>query len=139
VALGYHVRFQVPGAACLACNGLDLRELEDPASSELKRRIGYVRDGEAVGGELVPLTTRAAADAVDLCFRYVTGYAAPVPRHLYVDALRWETVDATGAYRPQPGCPLCGTEAEGLRGAGDALGEHQQIRPVPEGGLDGTL
>jgi molybdopterin/thiamine biosynthesis adenylyltransferase len=131
VALGYHVRLQVPGDICLACNGLDLTDLEDPSSSEMKRRAGYVIGGDLVLGELMPLTTRAAADAVDLFFRYVTGYARPVPRHLYYDALRLVTIDATTAYHPQPLCSLCGEDSATLAGAGDALSEDQQVLPAP--------
>jgi molybdopterin/thiamine biosynthesis adenylyltransferase len=133
-ALGYHVRLQVPGGPCLACNGMDLRELEDPASTRMKRRISYLNDGGVVPGELMSLTTRAAADAVEVFLRYVTGYAGPPPRHLYFDALRLRALDATAAYQPQPECTLCGEDPDNLRGSGDALSEHQQI-PAACGGV----
>ena len=131
-ALGYHVRLQVPGAACLACNGLDLRELEDPTSSEMKRRIGYFNDDQLIAGELMPLTSRAAADAVDLLFRYVSGYTKPVPRHLYFDALRFQTIDATAAYSTNPNCTLCGDGKAALSAAGDTLSSNQQVISPPE-------
>jgi molybdopterin/thiamine biosynthesis adenylyltransferase len=132
VALGHHVRLQVPGGICLACNGLDLTGLEDPSSSEMKQRIGYVAGGDLLQGELMPLTTRAAADAVDLFIRYATGYARFVPRHLYYDALRLATVDATTAFQTQPLCSLCG-EKSTLVGAGDTVSEDQQVLPAPGG------
>jgi hypothetical protein len=118
---------------------MDLREVEDPASTRLKRRIGYLNDGGVVPGELMSLTTRAAADAVEVFFRYVTGYAGPPPRHLYFDALRLRALDATAAYRPQPECTLCGEGPDNLRGSGDALAEHHQILAVPEGALDAAV
>jgi len=43
--------------------------LEDPATTEEKKRRGYIEDGAEVAGELAPLTTRAAADAVDVFLR----------------------------------------------------------------------
>ena len=129
VALGYHVRLQVPGEACLACNGLDLSELEDPESLEMKRRAGYVADGDLIAGELMPLTTRAAADAVDLFFRYVSGYAGAVPRHLYFDALRLQTLDVTDAYSSNRACTLCGSTDAGIQSAGDLLAIDQQVLP----------
>ena len=138
VALGYHVRLQVPGAACLACNGLDLRDLEDPSSSEMKRRVGYVTGGDLIAGELMPLTTRAAADAVDIFFRYVTGYA-PTIRHLYFDALCFQSLDLSDAYESRGDCTLCGSTELSIAGTGDRLGTDQQLLPVPDavkGGAD---
>ena len=44
-ALGYHIRLQVPGGVCLACNGMDLRYLEDPTTTAMKREIGYIENG----------------------------------------------------------------------------------------------
>jgi hypothetical protein len=35
-ALGYQVRLQISGGPCLPCNGPDLRELEDPATTTYK-------------------------------------------------------------------------------------------------------
>jgi molybdopterin/thiamine biosynthesis adenylyltransferase len=107
-ALGYHVRLQTPGGPCLPCNGLDVSRLEDPASSEAKRRQGYIEDGNEVAGELAPLTTRAAADAVDIFLRYCTGYAGTPPLHLYYDGLRFKALDLTDSYSPRPRCPACG-------------------------------
>lgn len=133
-ALGYHVRLQVPGQACLACNGLDLTQLEDPASSDMKRRAGYVDDGDLVAGELMSLTTRAAADAVDLFFRYTTGYAGIVPRHLYFDALSFQTLDVTDAYTPSAACTLCGSTDAVIGGAGDHLAPDQRVLPPTIGG-----
>lgn len=130
-ALGYHVRLQVPAAPCLACNGLDTRELEDPASTETKKQAGYVIGGDPVAGELMPLTTRAAADAVDLFIRYITGYAAHVPRHLYFDALNLRTIDASDAFRQQPLCTLCGDSSDSIVGAGDSLPLDQRLSPPP--------
>jgi molybdopterin/thiamine biosynthesis adenylyltransferase len=126
-ALGYHVRLQVPGAACLACNGLDLRGLEDPASTKSRLRTGYLGEAsDTVPGELMSLTTRAATDAVEVFVRYVTGYALPVPRHLYFDALSFRMIDATDAYRAQAGCSICG-EGSTLPACGDKLPEDQRI------------
>ena len=133
-ALGYHVRLQVPGFACLACNGLDLHDLEDPSTSDLKRRIGYLGDSEIIAGELMPLTTRAASDAVDIFFRYVAGYIQAVPRHLYFDALRLQVIDATEAYKPNPDCSICGKGRDELCGLGDASTTDQCLLPAPEGG-----
>jgi molybdopterin/thiamine biosynthesis adenylyltransferase len=133
VALGYHVRLQVPCEACLACNGLDLSQLEDPSTTEMKRRIGYLNDEGVVPGELMPLTTKAAADAVEIFFRYTTGYARSVPRNLYFDALHFRMLDATTAYEPQPDCTLCGSAAGNLKGAGDRLSDDQRILTSPGG------
>jgi molybdopterin/thiamine biosynthesis adenylyltransferase len=128
VALGYHVRLQIPGQACLACNGLDLTQLEDPESAAMKRRAGYIEGRDLVAGELMPLTTRAAADAVDLFFRYVTGYTGSnVPRHLYFDALRLQALDLTDAYEPNPACTLCGSGETRISGMGDTLAADQQL------------
>jgi molybdopterin/thiamine biosynthesis adenylyltransferase len=131
-ALGYHVRLQYPGGPCLACNGMNLRGLEDPSSTEMKHRLGYLEDGGAVPGELVSLTTRAACDAVEVFFRYITGYVVPLPRHLYYDALLFRSLDATEAYRSDPDCSLCGT-MNSLQAAGDQLPADQQILPSPGG------
>jgi molybdopterin/thiamine biosynthesis adenylyltransferase len=134
LALGYHVRLQVPGSACLACNGMDLRDLEDESSTEFKRQAGYVAGGEPVNGELMPLTTRAAADAVDLFFRYVTGYLPYVPRHLYADVANLRLIDATAGFRPQPGCTLCGDNDDSIAGTGDLGGPDAGLNQPPEGG-----
>jgi hypothetical protein len=107
-ALGYHVRLQVPGGACLCCNGLDVTKLEDPSTSEAKKQYEYIEDGSDIPGELAPLTTRAAADAVDVFLRYCTGYAGTPPLHLYNDSLHLKTLDLTDSYSAQPGCPACG-------------------------------
>lgn len=130
-ALGYHVRLQVPGGPCLVCNGLDLRALEDPETTAEKKRIGYLEDGTLVAGELMPLTTRAAADAVDVFFRVFTGYAGPAPGHLYFDALAFREVDATPGYASDPACPLCGTSEGSLYGSGDGEGPGAGILPSP--------
>ena len=106
-ALGYHVRLQVPAAPCLACNGLDVSRLEDPATTEEKKRQGYIEDGAEIAGELAPLTTRAAADAVDVFLRYCTGYGGTPPLHLYNDSLHLKTLDLSDSYSSQPGCPSC--------------------------------
>lgn len=129
-ALGYHVRFQTPGGLCLACNGLDLGRLEDPSTSEMKRRIGYIEGEGEIQGELMPLTTRAAADAVDLFFRYFSGYAgSAVPSHLYFDALHWRMINVDGGYESHPDCTLCGDASGELRGTGDVLPEALRIAP----------
>lgn len=138
VGLGYHVRLQIPGQPCLACNGLDLTQLEDPSSSAMKRRIGYVTDGDLVAGELMPLTTRAAADAVDLFFRYMTGYA-PTVRHLYFDALRFQALDLSDAHDSRRDCTLCGSTQLRIAGAGDRLGSDQQLLPAPDAALMGHV
>ena len=107
-SLGYHVRLQVPGGPCLACNGLDVSHLEDPDTTAEKRRAGYIENGGEVAGELACLTTRAAADAVDVFLRYYTGYAGPPPLHIYGDVLHLKTIDLSNAYSPRAGCPTCG-------------------------------
>jgi molybdopterin/thiamine biosynthesis adenylyltransferase len=107
-SLGYHVRLQIPGGPCLACNGLDTSRLEDPETTRAKRILGYIEDGEEVAGELGCLTTRAAADAVDVLMRYWTGYAGPPLLHLYVDALRFKSLDLSHFYASRPECPICG-------------------------------
>ena len=107
-ALGYHVRLQVPGGPCLPCNGLDVGNLEDPSTTEARKRFGYVENGDQVAGELASLTTRAAADAVDIFQRYCTGYAGTPPLHLYSDSLRLRTLDLSDSYSPRPNCPICG-------------------------------
>lgn len=132
-ALGYHVRLQVPGCTCLRCNGLDLTQLEDPASSDMKRRAAYVDGDDVVVGELMALTTRAAADAVDIFFRYTTGYAGAVPRHLYFDALALRSIDLTGSYMPDVACTLCGSTEIAISGAGDQLAPGQQVLSPPTG------
>jgi molybdopterin/thiamine biosynthesis adenylyltransferase len=131
--LAYHVRLQVPGGPCLACNGMDVRALEDPESSASKRRAGYISGDTTVDGELITLTTRAAADAVDLFFRYVTGYIGRVPRHLFVDVLRSRTLDATDRYSPDCACPLCGSTQDSIAGAGDRFTADESVLPAPEG------
>lgn len=127
VALGYHVRLQVPGANCLACNGLDLRGLEDQSSTDMKRHIGYLNEDELIAGELMPLTTRAAADAVDMFFRYMNGYTPLISRHLYFDALRFQTIDLTNTYTSHPDCTLCGDLEHSLIAMGDAFSHEHQI------------
>jgi hypothetical protein len=107
-ALGYHVRLQVPGGPCLACNGLDVSKLEEPGTTEAKKRQRYIEEGDEIAGELAPLTTRAAADAVDIFHRYCTGYCGTAPLHLYGDSLRLKTLDLTDSYSRQSGCPACG-------------------------------
>jgi hypothetical protein len=93
----------------------------------MKRRIGYLNDDRMVPGELVSLTTRAAADAVEVFFRYTTGYADPIPTHVYHDTLLFRTLDASIAYLPNPECPLCGKARDGLLAAGDETPADQQI------------
>lgn len=126
-ALGYHVRLQTPGGPCLACNGLDLSKLEDPSTTEEKKRIGYLEEGDEVAGELAGLTTRAAADAFDVFLRYCTRYAGKPPLHIYGDALHFKTLDLTGSYAAGRECPTCGPAVSGvLRTGGDRILE----RPV---------
>jgi len=129
-ALGYQVRLQAPGGPCLVCNGLDLSDLEDPSSTAEKRRIGYIAGGELVQGELKALTTRAAADAVDIFFRYVTGYTQPVPRYLYYDAIRLQSTDLSDRYSSRPDCPICGNQS--VAGWGDAPEEQLIEAPLEE-------
>ena len=112
-ALGYHVRLQVPGGPCLSCNGLDVTKLEDPSTTALKRRHGYIDGAEEAGGELAPLTTRAAADAVDVFLRYCTGYGGKAPLHLYADTLNWKLMDLSARYARRAGCPICGNGNQG--------------------------
>jgi molybdopterin/thiamine biosynthesis adenylyltransferase len=110
-ALGYHVRLQVPGGPCLACNGLDLSKLEDPSTTAAKKKAGYIEDTDEIPGELACLTTRAAADAVDVFLRYWTGYAGRAPVHLYGDSLRLKTLDLSVNYSSRIDCPVCGSSA----------------------------
>lgn len=126
-ALGYHVRLQVPAGPCLACNGLDLARLEDPTSTETKKRAGYVDGDNTIRGELVTLTTRAAADAVETFVRYMTGYAGNAPGHLYFDALGSKAMDLSGGYQSDPGCSLCGEGEHCVRGIGDLPAEEHRI------------
>jgi molybdopterin/thiamine biosynthesis adenylyltransferase len=130
-AMGYHVRLQVPGGVCLPCNGLDLSSLEDPASTSMKRRVGYFDDAILTPGELMSLTTRAASDGVELFLRYVTGYVVPIPRHLYCDALRLQSVDVTSSYAPRPGCPLCGDGDGSVVARGEKQEDDAQILQPP--------
>jgi hypothetical protein len=123
-ALGYHIRFQLPGKVCLACNGMDLRDLEDPSTTAMKKQIGYIENGDLIQGELIPLTTRAASDAVDLFFRYVTGYASVVS-HLYFDALKWCMIDLTSVYNSHSHCPICGEFS--VFALGDFVSEDLEI------------
>jgi molybdopterin/thiamine biosynthesis adenylyltransferase len=110
-ALAYHVRLQIPGGPCLVCNGLDTRHLEDPETTREKRSLGYVENAGELAGELGCLTTRAAADAVDVLLRYWTGYAGSPPLHLYVDALRFKTLDLSPAFASREDCQLCGASS----------------------------
>jgi len=119
VALGYQVRLQAPGGPCLVCNGLDTRQLEDPETTGMKRRMGYIEGGEDVAGELAVLTTRAAADAVDIVLRYVTGYVPGVPRHVHGEMLGFRTIDAGDAYPKRTGCSLCGRGQDSIQGTGE--------------------
>jgi hypothetical protein len=107
-ALGYHIRLQVSGGPCLPCNGLDVSRLEDPSTTEAKKQQGYIEDGNEIAGELAPLTTRAAADAVDVFLRYCARYGGSSPLHLYYDALCMKTLDLSNTYLPRPDCPTCG-------------------------------
>ena len=111
IALGYHVRLQIPGGPCLACNGLDTSRLEDPETTREKRSLGYIEDGVEVVGELGCLTTRAASDAVDVMIRYWTRYAGPPPSHLYVDALRLKSLDLSHSFTSRTECPICGASS----------------------------
>jgi molybdopterin/thiamine biosynthesis adenylyltransferase len=112
-ALGHHVRLQVPGGPCVSCNGLDLTRLEDPGTTAMKRRFGYLEGAEEMGGELAPLTTRAAADSVDMFLRYCTGYGGGAPLHLYCDAMNWKLIDLSDRYAPRADCPICGHPDQG--------------------------
>lgn len=132
-ALGYHIRLQVPGKVCLACNGMDLRDLEDPSTTTMKKEIGYIENGDLIQGELIPLTTRAASDAVDLFFRYITGYASVVS-HLYFDALKWCMIDLSSVYQSHPSCPICGESS--VFGFGDFVRDDLEILPFSEIFLD---
>ena len=107
-SLGYHVRLQIPGGPCLACNGLDTSRLEDPETTRAKRSSGYIEDGEEVAGELGCLTARAASDAVDVMLRYWTGYVGAPPIHLYVDALHLKSLDLSHSFGVRADCPTCG-------------------------------
>jgi molybdopterin/thiamine biosynthesis adenylyltransferase len=135
-ALGYHVRLQAPDGPCLVCGGLDIRTLEDPASTAGKRRAGYFEDGAVVPGELMSLTTRAASDAAEIAIRFLTGYATPPPLHLYYDALRFRSVDLSSCCIPRPGCALCSDGPESLRGVGDA---SEDVLVCPIGGHDAAI
>lgn len=117
-ALGWQVRLQTAGSPCLACLGLDTRGLEDPETTRMKQKLGYIEGGAEIGGELATLTARAAADAVDVVLRYLTGYAPVVPRHVRGDMLRFRSVDASDAYPAIPGCPLCGGGPDSIAGTG---------------------
>lgn len=119
VALGYQVRLQAPGGPCLVCNGLDTRDLEDPETTGMKRRMRYIVGGEEVAGELAVLTTRAGADAVDVVLRYVTGYVPGVPTHVRGEMLNFRTIDAGDAYPSRAECSLCGTGPNSIRGTGE--------------------
>lgn len=119
VALGYQVRLQTPGGPCLVCNGLDTRQLEDPETTNMKRRMGYIEGGDEVAGEVAVLTTRAAADAVDVVLRYVTSYVPGVPKHVRGEMLGFRTMDAGGAYPSRPGCSLCGPDSNSIQGTGE--------------------
>ena len=113
-ALGHHVRLQLPRpeSPCLCCNGLDLTKLEDPETTRWKKRVGYVEGGGEIEGELAPLTTRAAADAVDVFLRYCTGFPGKPPLHLYCDSVNMKTLDLSGSYTAIPRCPRCGDGRE---------------------------
>ena len=126
-ALGHHVRLQVPGGPCLACNGLDLARLEDPSSTATKVVAGYIEGDDTVQGELVTLTTRAATDAVDVFLRYVTSYAGNASGHMYFDAIHFTSLDLTGNYQSDPACSLCGEGDHALRAAGDVLNDDQRV------------
>jgi molybdopterin/thiamine biosynthesis adenylyltransferase len=133
-ALGYHVRLQAPDGPCLVCNGLDIRDLEDPTSTAGKRRAGYLGDDGTVPGELMSLTTRAAADAAEIAIRFLTGYAEPAaPTHIYYDALQFRSVDLTGSGMCQAGCHLCSTDSDSIAGVGDG-GETEAVLACPKGG-----
>lgn len=120
-ALGYHVRLQVPGGPCLTCNGLDANTLEDPHTTEAKHRLGYIENGQDIPAELAPLTTRAAAVAVDVFIRYCSGYMGIAPLHLYEDSLRLQTLDLTKHYASDPRCPACGYPEVGLASQPEVL------------------
>jgi len=121
-ALGYHVRLQIPDGPCLVCNGLDTSRLEDPNTTRMKRSGGYIEDGSEVAGELGCLTTRAAADAVDMFLRYCTGYAEPLPTHLYSDVLNLRTLNLSTTFAKRPDCPICGESS-----AQTSLGKRPDI------------
>jgi len=132
VALGYQVRLQAPGGPCLVCNGLDTRQLEDPETTTMKQRMGYIDGGEEVSGELAVLTTRAAADAVDVVLRYVTGYVPAVPWHVRGEMVSFRTIDASDAYPPWTDCPLCGSGSNSVLGTGENW-PGADTPPCPEG------
>ena len=75
----------------------------------MKRNAGYIKNGAEVAGELACLTTRAAADAVDVFLRYYTGYAGPPPLHVFtVTHSILRRLIYQKAFGRRRECPTCG-------------------------------
>lgn len=124
-SMGAQVTLYVPGGPCLACQGLDLKSVEDPDQRKARRRIGYIEGTDETPASVVTINSVIAGIAGDMLVKYLTGFAE-APTLVTYDALEHTTLSFRlgGA----PDCPICGKT--GVQGMGI---EQELPMPSPKG------
>lgn len=124
-SMGAQVTLYAPGGPCLACQGLDLKSIEDPDQREARRRIGYVEGTEETPASVVTINSVIAGIAGDMMVKYLTGFAE-APTLVAYDAL--EHTMQSLRLSSDPACPICGKT--GIQGLGT---EQETPIPSPKG------
>lgn len=124
-SMGAQVVLYVPGGPCLACQGLDLKSVEDPDQRKARRRIGYIEGTDETPASVVTINSVIAGIAGDVLVKYLTGFA-DAPTLVTYDALEHASISFRlgGA----PDCPICGKA--GVQGMGL---EQELPMPSPKG------
>lgn len=124
-SMGAQVTLFVPGGPCLACQGLDLKSVEDPDQRKARRRIGYIEGTNETPASVVTINSVIAGIAGDMLVKYLTGFAE-APTLVTYDAL--EHASLSFRLGGAPDCPICGKS--GVQGMGI---EQELPMPSPKG------
>lgn len=122
--MGAQVSFYAPGGPCLACQGLDLKSIDDPAQREARRSIGYIEGTDETPASVVTINSVIAGIAGDMLVKYLTGFTE-APTLVTYDAL--EHTSLSIRLGGDPGCPICGKS--GIQGLGL---EQEAALPAPK-------
>ena len=124
-SMGAQVTLYVPGGPCLACQGLDLKSVEDPDQRKARRRIGYIEGTEETPASVVTINSVIAGIAGDMLVKYLTGFAE-TPSLVIYDALQHTLL----SFRlvGDSNCSICGKS--GVQGMGL---EQELAMPSPKG------
>jgi molybdopterin/thiamine biosynthesis adenylyltransferase len=125
------LQFPTPEGKCLACLGLEAKNLINPKLQETIRQsglaIGYIQDSDLpTPASVVTINAVVATVGVRMLLSYLSG-VGKTPAYLEYDELELQFREFSTVFKKRPDCPICGDGDSSVYGWGDKLPAALQV------------